>query len=64
MEKEWIGIQEPTNMEASHLVRLAIGKVDEDSHNFCEFVEMLHDICGMDVIATDLLNSYHTNALT
>ena len=52
MEKKWIDIH--TDMDASQLVLLTIQRVDEDSRNFHEFVHMLSDISGMDVVVKNL----------
>ena len=57
MEKSWIDVNTKSDMNASQLVGLAIQRVDEDSSAFHVFVEMLHDICGMDVIAKNLIDS-------
>ena len=54
MEKKWIEID--ADMSARQLVLLAIHRVNEDSCTFYEFVTMLSNISGMDVLAKNLLD--------
>ena len=54
MENEWIEIH--ADLNASQLVILAIKRIEENSQIFYEFVGMLSDIKGMDIIAEKLLD--------
>ena len=52
MEKDWLDIS--ANPNAKELVTLALKRIEISSHAFDEFMRMLSEISGMDLVAKKL----------
>ena len=50
--KGWLGLA--TNLTAEELVTLVLGRIEHDANQYGEFIAMLRDIEGMDLIVKTL----------
>ena len=59
MEKKWL--ETTANPSEKDLVILALSRTDADSYTFHEFVEMLKEISGMDLVVQNLTTKLEEN---